>query len=453
MSAKLPSFSSRFAFIMVTAGAAVGLGNVWAFPFVVGMNGGGSFIVIYLLALLLVATPVLMAELLLGRMGAASPPTALANLATKAGSRQKWSLVGWVGLVGTIVILSFYAVIAGQSMAWGLLAASGEFSGASSDAIVAMDQDHKATVYGPMLWHSLFLLMTTLVVTRDIRSGIERTGKYLMPALFVILAGLVFYASSTTGFGKALDFLFNFRAIDLKPALLIEAVGQAFFTLSVGVGGVMMFGAYMGDDVKMGPAVFAIVLMDLVVALLAGLAIFPLVFAEGMDPSAGPGLVFITLPVIFARITGGAVIGTAFFLLLTFAAITSAISLLAPTVQRLNEAGWSRTKAAFVMGGAAWLLGFATIFSFNIWQDWHPLSFIGALDGKTVFELMREGVSNIILPLAGVAYAYMVGWRLKREDVRQGLLMPEGIIFNIWYFSIRFIVPLAIAALFLSSLV
>lgn len=452
MSSKLPSFSSRFAFIMVTAGAAVGLGNVWAFPFVAGMNGGGSFLVIYLLALFLVATPVFMAELLLGRMGAASPPTALSNLQAKAGDKASWAIVGWVGLAGTIIVLSFYAVIAGQTMAWGLKSASGLFAGQAGSTIDTMDGDFKSTVWNPLIWHSLFIGLTILVVTRDVRVGIERVGKWLMPLLFIILVGLVIYASNTSGFAQAIDFLLTFRPVDLTSGLLLEAVGQAFFSLSVGVGGIMMFGAYMGGDVRMGPAVFWIVIMDLVVALLAGLAIFPLVFSEGMDPAAGPGLVFKTLPIIFARLDGGAIIGTAFFLLLTFAAITSAISLLAPTVQRLHEAGWSRTKAAITMGLCAWALGFATIFSFNIWQEWYPLSFVAVLDGKTIFELMREGVSNIILPLAGVAYAYMVGWRLKREDIRSGLLMEDGIIFKSWYFSIRFIVPAAIAALFLSPL-
>jgi len=447
----LESFSSRLAFILVTAGAAVGLGNIWAFPFVVGKSGGGTFLILYVVMLLLIATPVFVAELLLGRMGAASPPIALNNLAKKEGVKLPWHWIGWMGVIGTVLILSFYSVISGQAMAYAGIAATGDFTGLTAAEIVAIDTSFKADFLVPAIWHTLFMMLTTWVVAQDIRSGIERAGKYLMPLLFIILLLMVAYGLTTGGIGAAVDYMFTFSVIDITPSLLIEAFGLAFFTLSIGVGGIMMYGAYMGDNIKLGSTVGWIVGMDLMVAILAGLAIFSLVFANGLDAAAGPGLVFQTLPIIFANVVGGSALGTAFFLLLTVAALTSAISLMAPSVQWLVEKGWSRRKAAVLMGFIIYILGYATVFSFNIWGNWAPLGFIDSLAHATIFDLIREGINAIVLPIGGLAFALMVGWGMSRSAVLKALPASGGVVFTVWYWSLRVVVPVAVFALLVSA--
>ncbi len=448
---QLPSFSTRLAFIVVTAGSAVGLGNIWGFTYVAGKNGGGGFVLIYLLALAFVAAPVFIAELLLGRMGKASPPSALGALQKQAGSRAPWAVVGWVGLIGTILVLSFYCVIAGQAIYYALIAAGGGFAGWSLDQVTALDATYKADPGAMAIWAAVFMALTAGIVSFDIRAGIERAGKVMMPALFLMLMGLVGYGAVYGDFMKALDFLFGFQRMEFSVRVLLEAVGQAFFTLGIGVGGIMMYGAYSGRNVKVGSATAWIVAMDLFVALAAGLAIFPLVFASGVDAAAGPGLVFLTLPQVFSAIPGGAVVAFIFFLLLVFAAVTSSISLLAPSVARLEEAGWSRPVAAGVMAGLAFVFGLLTVFSFNEWADLHPLAALG-LEGLTAFDLIREGVSNFVLPLSGLAYALMIGWVLRKEAVQNALSMTGGTLFQFWHVAVRYIVPVAIAAMFLAAL-
>lgn len=444
-----PTFSSRLGFILVTAGAAVGLGNVWSFTFVAGKNGGGGFMLIYLLTLAAIATPVFMAELLLGRLGKASPTMALKNLQESVGSKLPWRLPAWLGMGSTILILSFYCVIAGQVMAYGLEAALGGFSGWTAEDVVALDSSYKSGALMPSLWAASFMALSALIVSAGVRKGLERTSRYLMPALFVMLVGLAGFAALRGDLAAATDFLFGFDDMKLSPAIFMEAVGQAFFTLSVGVGGIMIYGSYMGTDVNLPRATLWIVMMDLLVALLAGLAIFPLLFAHNMDPAAGPGLVFVTLPLVFAEIPGGALVALVFFLLLTFAAITSSIALMSPATQRLIEAGWSRTRAAWLVATLSFAFSMLTTLSFNEWKEFYPLAFMG-LEHHTFFDLIREGVNNIVLPFGGLAFALMVGWGLKRADVLAGLPMEEGGLFSIWYGALRYLVPIAIIALFIT---
>lgn len=446
-----PTFSSRIGFILVTAGAAVGLGNVWSFTYVAGKNGGGGFVLVYLLTLLFIAAPVFMAELLLGRMGRASTPTGLKKLQVNAGSKLPWALPAWVGLVASIFVLSFYSVIAGQVMAYGFEALKGGFAGWSADQIVALDASFKANPLSPIFWSALFILLAAAVVSLDVRAGLERTGKWLMPILLFMLVGLVGFAAFKADFAAGFNFLFGFREITLSPHILLEAVGQAFFTLSVGVGGIMLLGSYMGKDVHLPKASAWIIMMDLSVALLAGLAIFPLLFSAGMDPAVGPGLVFVTLPLVFADIPGGALLAFVFFLLLSFAAFTSAISLLATPTARMEESGISRGRSAWYLGGSAFALSLLTTLSFSSWQDFYPLAFLG-FDGMTFFDLIREGVNNIVLPLGGLAFALMVGWGLKRETVREALPMKNQLFFTVWYGVLRYLVPIAITALFVTAM-
>ncbi|RMB04613.1 sodium-dependent transporter [Eilatimonas milleporae] len=454
MSQRPDRFSSRLAFVLVTAGAAVGLGNVWGFPYIAGKNGGAGFVFVYLLALGFVAAPIFMAELLLGRAGRGSPPMALARLQAHLGTGgPRWAIVGWVGIAATVLILSYYSVIAGQALAYALAAVGGAFSGWAPDRVVAYEAAFKADVGRMALWTGLFTGLSVVIIAADIRAGLERTAKVLMPLLFVLLAVLAVYAGTVGDFSAAVDFLFGVRTADWTAHMLFEAVGQAFFTVSVGIGGIMIFGAYMGDEVRLPNATLWIVLMDLAVAILAGLAIFPLVFAApDIDPAAGPGLVYITLPTLFARLPMGSAVAALFFVLLGVAALTSAIALMAPGVARLQEAGLKRPTGAVLLGLTVFGLSFLTMLSFAGWRTVYPLAGLG-FDGMTFFDLIREGVNNFVLPFGGLSFALIVGWAMPALRVRQSLPMAEGWRFRVWYGTLRYLVPVVTGLLFLAALV
>ena len=448
---KQPTFSSRFAFIIATAGSAIGLGNIWSFTYVAGKNGGAGFILVYLLALAFIATPVFIAELALGRMGRADPVTTLKKLGASAGAKLPWHWTGWMGLVATILVLSFYSVIAGQIMAYGYSALAGGMTTWSADAIREYDAVFKSDPAGPLLWSAIFCAVTAAIVASGVRGGIERASKLMMPALFIMLGGMVVYSAVTGAFGEAISFLFGFNEMTFGPQLFMDAVGQAFFSVGVGVGGIMIMGSYMGPDVHLPRAAGWIVTMDLAVALMAGLAIFPLLFAGGLEPGVGPGLVFVTLPVVFGEIPGGIIVAFVFFLLLTFAALTSSIVLLSPTTEKLQQMGVKRSVAAWTMAGTMFVLSLLTVLSFSSWKEFYPLAFIG-LDGHTWFDLIREGVNNIVLPVGGLAFALMAGWGIPKETFRAALPLENPALFALLYATIRYLVPVAITALFVLAI-
>ncbi len=447
---KQPTFSSRLTFILATAGSAIGLGNIWGFTYVAGKNGGAGFIFVYLIALAFIATPVFIAELALGRMGKADPVTTLKTLGASVGARLPWHWVGWMGLVATIMVLSFYSVIAGQIIAYGYNALAGGMTSWSADAIREYDAVFKSDPTGPLLWSAIFCALTAAIVASGVRGGIERASKLMMPALLLMLGGMVVYSAITGAFGQAVDFLFGFNAMTFGPQLFMDAVGQAFFSVGVGVGGIMIMGSYMGSDVDLPRAAGWVVAMDLAVALLAGLAIFPLLFGSGMEPGVGPGLVFVTLPVVFAEIPGGVIVAFLFFLLLTFAALTSSIVMLSPTTAKLQQMGVKRWIAAWAMAGLVFVLSTLTVLSFSSWSEFYPLASIG-LEGHTWFDLIREGVNNIVLPIGGLAFALMVGWGLPKDRFRAALPLDNDALFSLLYATIRYLVPLAIGALFIMA--
>lgn len=443
------TFSSKFGFIIATAGGAVGLGNIWSFTYVAGKNGGAGFMLVYLLALVVIAAPVFIAELLLGRMGKAEPVLAMKRLRDMAGSKFPWQVVAWAGLAGTILILSFYSVIAGQILAYASEAAQGSFENWTPQQVTDLDGAFKASS-APILWTSLFCAATALIVAFDIRTGIERASKLMMPTLFVLLAGLAVYAGVTADFDRALSFLFGFNEMTFGLPLVLDAVGQAFFTISVGVCAVMVMGSYMKEDIDLPRASLWIIVMDLVVALLAGLVIFPLLFAGDVAPNAGPGLIFLTLPLVFAGVPAGAAVALVFFVLLTFAALTSSIILMAPSTAKLEETGLPRGLAAILIALLVLALSMLTILSFGSWREVYPLAFLG-LEGLTWFQIIKDGVNNFLLPLMGLAFAWMVGWALPREKIQAALPMQDGALFSLWYMSIRYLVPVAVLALFVSA--
>ncbi len=437
-------WSSRLMFIMAAAGSAVGLGNIWRFPYIAGENGGGAFVLVYLGCIFLIGVPIMASEILLGRAGRQSPINAMRDLVAHSNANPLWQAIGWMGALAGFMILSFYAVIAGWAMSYLVQMGSGAFTGADAvQATAAFDAltDDVGAVVG---WHTLFMMMTIGIAARGVGAGLESTVKILMPALFFLLVVLVIYSGVTSGkFTEGLSFLFSFNIEKLTWNGVLMAMGQAFFTLSLGMGAIMAYGAYMPKDASIISTATTIALLDTVVALMSGMVIFPLVFANGLESSAGPGLMFVTLPLAFGQMTGGAFFGAVFFLLVTFAAITSSISLVEPAIAWLIERlKTTRAKAALVVGGLAWLMGLGSAFSFNIWEDLHFVR------GMTFFDLMDYVSNNILLPLGGVLIALFAGWGIDQQITRDQLAVSPGI-YQAWRFVTRFIAPAAVFLVFL----
>ena len=445
-------WSSRLVYLMASIGAAVGLGNVWKFPYMLGNNGGAAFVAVYLLAVVFVAIPLMMAEMVIGRRGRMSPPQTLQRLAVRAGASPRWSLLGWLGLLGIFLALSFFSVIAGWSLAYASMTARGVFSGLEPSQVSVLFEAFLARPAPMIAWQALFITLTVAVVMRGVNAGVEKAINLLMPGLFAMLVGLAIYAGATGELGTALGYLFRPDLAALTPAVVLAAVGQAFFSVNVGIGAVLVYAAYLPGDVNLPRSALIIAGGDTLVALLAGLVIFPMVFAFGFDPAEGPGLIFVTLSAVFGRMAGGELAGTVFFLLIFVAALTTTLAMLEVLVSRAEESPrWTRRAAAPAIGAGAFVVGLATVFSFNLWSGFQPLARIPAFADATLFNLIDYAVSNVILPLGGMLYAVFAGWRLKREDSRAQLRLAEGW-FKVWLWLVRVVAPVAILAVFLGNL-
>ncbi len=447
------SWSSRFAFIAVSMGATVGLGNLWRFPTEAGNNGGGAFVIVYLIAVFAFAVHLFIAETVIGRLGQQSVPNTLRSLAKKAGATEKWRYAGWMALVTSILVLSFFSVVAGFSLGYIERTLTGALANADAATVQTTFAAFLANPYELFLWHSLFALATILVVGLGIRSGIERIGKILMPALFAILIGLVIYAGLYGDFGAAVSYLFGFQWQDFTPAIILAALGQAFFTMSIGSGGIMTYGAYIGRPIPIGRSAMTVAFGDTAVALLAGLAIFPLVFANNVDPAEGSGLIFVTLPIAFGGMPFGQFVGFAFYILFVFAAITSTIGLLETLVSYFEESGrFSRMKIAFGLGGLFWIAGILSVLSFNILADFYPLSFLSRFHETNIFDLLGFLISNVLLLAGGLLFSIFAGWVLSRSETMQELGLGEGL-YNYWRFMVRYGAPAVILLLFAINLI
>jgi NSS family neurotransmitter:Na+ symporter len=443
-------WSSKFVFILAATGSAVGLGNIWKFPYITGDNGGGAFVLVYLLCIALIGIPIMMAEVMLGRRGRQSPINTMATLAREAGASPFWKWIGWMGVIAGFLILSYYSVIAGWALAYVFRAAGGAFTGVGGEEVQRMFTRLVSDPERLLAWHTIFMVMTTLVVARGVRGGLEKAVRILMPMLFVILVILVGYAMNTGYFQQGLQFLFRPDFSRLSADGVLVAMGHAFFTLSLGMGAIMVYGSYLPEKTSIAGTTLIIALLDTLVALLAAMAIFPIVFANGLEPGVGPGLIFQTMPIAFGQMPGGILFGTLFFVLLVFAAWTSAISLIEPAVAWLVENhGFRRLTAAVLVGLLSWLLGLLTVFSFNLWEDVTPLGFLEVFRDKTFFGLFDYLTANIMLPLGGLLIAIFAGWVLKREHSVDELRLGDGLLYRGWYFLIRYLTPLAVGLVFL----
>lgn len=438
-------WSSRMGFIIAAVGSAVGLGNVWKFPYMVGQSGGAAFVMVYLICIAMIGLPIIVAEWLIGRRGQKNPINAMAELARSNKRSGAWVMVGVSGTLAAFLILSFYSVIGGWALSYLADASMGSFAGMDKDAAGALFNGMLASPVTLLIGHSLFMLITIGIVSRGVAGGLERASKLLMPALGVILLILMGYGMTTGSFGTAIDYMFAPDWSKFNADVVLAALGHAFFTLSLGMGVMMAYGSYLGQEVNLLRAAGTVAVADTVIALAAGLAIFPIVFANGLDPAAGPGLVFVTLPLAFGATASGQVLGVLFFALLVFAAITSAISLLEPAVELLQErTPMGRAGSTVVAGLGAWGLGIAALLSFNVWGD-------VVLFGNNIFDLLDKLTSKFLLPLTGLGAIVFVAWCLDRESVRKELrLGTSG--FGIWNLAARFVAPIGVLIVFYNSL-
>ena len=446
------TWSSGLVFILAAIGAAVGLGNIWKFPYVAGSNGGGAFVIVYIGCVLLVALPILIGELLIGRLGHHSPPVAMRSVARQAGRSGAWSVVGWMGMITAFLVGTFYSVIAGWTLVYIVKAATG-FAGADASTVGQQFDALLASPAALTAWHTVFMVATVLIVGRGLHAGIERTVKVLMPALLVMLLAMMAYAAVEGDFTAGLEFLFRPDFGKLSGEAVVTAVGQAFFSIGVATGLMMTYGAYVSPKVSLTRAALIIAGADTLVALLAGLMIFPMVFQLGLDPGEGPGLVFVTLPAVFVEMPGGSVFGAVFFVLLAFAAITSMIATLEPIVAFARDR-WSmrRWRASLTFGSLQWLIGLATVFSFNIWSRVYPLDGIDVFAGKTPFDLIDFFAANLLMPLGGMLIALFVGWRMRPAVLEAELNFGRRLMLRAWLFLLRFIAPLSIFAILVNGL-
>ncbi len=438
-------WSSRMAFILAVSGSAVGLGNIWKFPYVAGANGGGAFVLFYLLCVALIGLPIMMAEILIGRRGRRNPVATMRIVGEEEGSRPTWALVGIMGVVAGIIILSFYSVIAGWSLSYVGQAAMNRFSGAGANELNGLFGGLLGDWRVLAFWHTLFMCMTIFVVARGVERGLERAVRFLMPSLAVLMFALLGYAIVHGDFRAGANFLLEADFSKLTGDAMLAALGQAFFSLSIGMGAIMAYGAYLPEGTSITNTSFSVVVADTGMALLAGLAIFPIVFAHGLDPGAGPGLIFQTLPLAFGNMAGGHLFGTLFFVLLTFAAWTSSIGLIEPAVAWSVEThGRSRAVSAVIIGVIVWALGFLTILSFNELADFKLL-------GRTLFENLDHLSSNILLPLGGLFITIFAGWVMCKNSTAEELDIGTGAAYNWWRFLARWVAPAAVLLVFLHA--
>lgn len=437
-------WSSRLAFILAASGSAIGLGNIWKFPYLAGENGGGAFVLVYLLCAVAIGIPIMVAETMLGRRGKRSPVNTMRVLAAEAKASPYWRFAGWLGVIAGFLILSYYSVIAGWAMSYIFKINSALFEKIDAAGATRLFNAFKDSPEYLGIWHTFFLAATMFVVRKGVSSGLERLSRYMMPALLVMLLLLDGYAMTSGGFSQGFAFLFNPDFSKLTGAGVLVALGQAFFSLGLGMGSIMVYGSYLPNGVSIGRSSVFVVAADTAVALLAGLAIFPLVFANGLTPSMGPGLIFETLPIAFGQMPMGWLFGMVFFILVFFAAITSAVALIEPAVAFLSEK-ISRDQACLYSGVACWALGLGTAFSFNIWAD-------VTLFGKNFFELVDVLTAQILLPVGGVLIAVFAGWVMKKEHSEAELALEDPRHYQAWTILVRYVAPIGVGLVFLDAL-
>lgn len=439
------TWSSRSTFLMAAIGCAVGLGNLWRFPYIAGQNGGSAFIMVYIGFVFILGVPLIMSELAMGREGRLSAVETM-NRLIKRGYHPIWKIIGWISILVPILGLSYYCVIAGWSVEYIFKAAMGTFTGVDAAASGAIFQEAQDNVLSSVAWFSIFLFTTVVIISKGVKNGLEKAVKIMLPALFVILVFLAIYAMTTGDSVRAIEFLLNPDFSKLTPRAILEALGQALFSLAIGVGGLITYGAYLPDDVSLPKSAGIIAIADTMVALLAGFAIFPIVFEYGLEPGEGPGLIFATLPIAFGQMPGGILFGSLFFVLLSFAALSSTVGMLEPLVAWFVDKGKSRVRMAWTSGVIAWSIGLFMVLSFNILVDFKPLDFIPLYEGKNLFGIMDYTVANVLIPINALMIGLFAGWAMTNEMAEKQFGFAHGSKqFTLWRISTKYIATFAIS--------
>lgn len=438
-------WSGRTAFVLATVASAVGLGNIWRFAYVAGENGGGAFLLAYLAAVAILGLPLMLAEFALGRRARADVVSAYAFEMRS----PRWAWAGWLAVAAALAILSYYAVIAGWAWRYfGTYLGSRLGGGAAGGGGEAVADQFARFLASPqtVFWQLLVLALATAVVVAGVRNGIERVARIVMPLLAAVVIALAAYGLTLGGAREGLAFLFapDFAAL-ARPQVWLAAFGQAFFSLGVGVGTLATYGSYAPGEARLARSALLVAGLDTGFALTAGLAIFPAVFAFGLDPAQGPALAFVTLPQVFTVMPGGAWVGLAFFALLAFAALSPTIALIEVVVSALMKArGWSRRRTALVVSAMAFVAGVPSALSGGALQAWRPF-------GVGVLEAVDRFASNLLLPASGLCAALAVGWAWPRVRAFEAATLTQGLHARAWRGMLRWVVPAVLAAVFAGS--
>lgn len=437
---------SRTTFVLALSASSVGLGNIWRFSYLTGEYGGAPFVVSYLFCLFFIAVPLLIAEVAIGTHGRGSPTISLRWSADRSLLSRNWMIIGVLACITGLLILSYYAVIAGWALAYTGVMASGVLASASALTVGEYFDQFLSSPRVLIYWQSLFLLMTVATVSMGVRRGIGMLAWIVVPTLIALVGVLVMFAMENGDVKAAQEFLFSVKMIDFTPQSVLVALGHAFFTLGVGVGAGIIYGAYAPDRIPIGRSVVAVALFDTLISLGIGLAIFPIVFANNIEPSMGPGLMFVSVPYAFGNILQGELFGTLFFALVVIASLGSAVAMMEPIVRMvMQHRRWPRFLAVSVVAGIVWVLGLGSVLSFNAWQHDHWFA------NWNFFELLDAITADLLLPLVSLLTAVFVGWFMRPEILRMEMYREPDLFFALWRFLLRYFVPLAIVAVFVCA--
>lgn len=440
------NWSNRWTFMLATAGSAIGLGNIWKLPYMIGVNGGSAFVLIFIASIIFLAIPLMMTEVMLGRRGQKNPLDAMKDLAKEAGVSTLWGWVGGMGMLAGVLILSFYSVVGGWVLSYVMSAIQGIFTNITPEKAAYNFKQLLAQPLTLLMWHSIFIFMTMVVVARGVSQGLEKANNILIPILFAILLILLGYSLSVGDMSAALNFMFSPDFSKVTPVAVLSALGHAFFTLSLGMGAVMVYGSYLGKNESIGQTTLFIAILDTALGLLTGLAIYALVFGNQLEPDAGPGLIFQTLPIALGSMPAGNIFATLFFVLVSFAAWTSSISLVEPAVAWVVEnTKINRKMASAILGLIIWLIGITVILSFNEWQD------VKIAFGLGIFDSLDKLTSTVMLPLGGLLMAIFAGYLMQKKHIADELKLT-GWTFRYWKVANTIIAPIAVVLVFLNLL-
>lgn len=443
-------WSSKLTYILAATGSAVGLGNLWKFPYIMGENGGGAFVLVYLFCVLAIGIPVMMAEVYIGKQGRATPAHAMEKVAREHGLSPKWAYNGALGVIAGFLILSFYVVIAGWAVAYIYYSATGAIGAADGHSAVIQEifKGLLGSVNKLIFFTSIIVVVAVYFLAKGVKRGLETAIRYMMPALFILLLIVMVYSCATGDFSGAVKFMFYPDFSKLTFNGFIMALGHAFFTLSLSLGIMIMYGAYLPEGTSIAKTSIIVALADTLVALCAGLAIYPVVFAHGIAPGAGPGLLFQSLPIAFSNMPFGSVISMLFFIMVTFAAFTSVLSLFeAPVAYFVERKGMSRVLASILCGVLIWLLSLLSICALAkvSWASFHtPI-------GDGIFNILDYITANIMLPIGGLFTAIFVGWRLK-PSLRTAKSFEMRRFFKSYVACLKYVSPAAILLVFLNAI-